>query len=286
MSASPGERPRILVDLPFQLIQSLRLCHALSETNVDVCVRQADVPKFQLLRERFNVKIDAATQGLAPLPRLRILHDSPRTEVGDIVRPLIFPLAIFNYCKSMWSVERDITFLFSGLVTPARHDLLSGWLRLQRSTYQLPSPPSSSMMNWLRRKILGTKFSTQYTESISIGGELFHIASNERGREFPLKAWDDEYFRTMSRAKFVLCPRGDYAWTYRFFEATMCGAIPLVEEPCALYSSFRCQDINTPTRDLTWSRDDVEHNFSVCLNLLTVPTPLLEREVQQLLSAA
>jgi hypothetical protein len=66
----------------------------------------------------------------------------------------------------------------------------------------------------------------------------------------------------------------------------MCGAIPLVEEPCALYTSFRCQDINTPTRDLTWSRDDIEHNFSVCLNLLTVPTPLLEREVHQLLSAA
>jgi hypothetical protein len=79
MSANPGERPRIFVDLPFQLIQSLRLCHALSETNVDICVRQADVPKFQLLRERFNVKIDAATQGLAPL-RGRILR-RPRTEV-------------------------------------------------------------------------------------------------------------------------------------------------------------------------------------------------------------
>jgi hypothetical protein len=285
MSASPDERPRIFVDLPFQLIQSLRLCHALSETNVDICVRGADVAKFQLLRERFNIEIDAATEGQVPLPRLRILHGAPRTEVGDIVRPLIFPRCIFDYCRSMWSEQRDITFLFSGLVTPARYDLLSAWLRLQRSAYQLPSPPSS-MMNRLRRKILGTKFSTQYTDNISIGGELFHIASNKRGREFPLKAWDDEYFRTMSRAKFVLCPRGDHAWTYRFFEATMCGAIPLVEEPCALYASFRCRDINTPTRDLTWSRDDVEHNFSVCLNLLTVPTPLLEREVQRLLSAA
>ena len=77
MSASPGERPRIFVDLPFQLIQSLRLCHALSETNVDICVREADVPKFQLLRKQFNVEIDAATQGEDPLPRLRILHDAP-----------------------------------------------------------------------------------------------------------------------------------------------------------------------------------------------------------------
>jgi hypothetical protein len=185
----------------------------------------------------------------------------------------------------MWSEQRDISFLFSGLVTPARQDFLNAWLRSQRSAYRLPSPPWS-MMNRLRRKILGTKFSTQYTDNISIRGELFHIASNNRGRDFPLKAWDDEYFRTMARAKFVLCPHGDYAWTYRFFEATMCGAIPLVEERCALYESFRFRDINTPTRDLTWSRDDAEHNFSVCLDLLTLPTPLLEREVQQLLRAA
>jgi hypothetical protein len=285
MSASPGKRQRIFVDLPFHLIQSLRVCHALSETNVDICVREADIPKFQLLRERFNVEVDVATREQAPLPRLRIVHDAPRAEVGNIVRPLIFPLAIFDYCRSIWSEQRDIGFLFSGLVTPARQDLLNAWLRSQRSAYRLPSPPWS-MMNRLRRKILGTEFSTQYADNISIGGELFQIVSNSRGREFPLKAWDDEYFRTMSRAKFVLCPRGDFAWTYRFFEAIMCGAIPLVEEPCALYESFRFRDLNAPTRDLSWSRDDAEHNFSVCLNLLTVPTPLLEREVQQLLRAA
>jgi hypothetical protein len=283
MSTRTHERTRIYVDLPFHLIQSFRLIHALSETGVEICVHEADVPKFQLLRERFNVEVDAAEQGQTPLPRLRIQHDAPRTEVGDIVRPLIFPLAIFDYCRSMWPEERDITYLFRGLVTPARHALLSAWLKLQRSTYRLPSPPASSMMNRLRRRILGTELSTEYTDSISVGGGLFQIASNVRGRKFPIKAWDDDYFRTMSRAKFVLCPRGDYAWTYRFFEATMCGAIPLVEEPCAHYASFRYQDINTPVRDLTWSRDDVEHNFSVCHDLLTVPTPILDWEVQQLL---
>jgi hypothetical protein len=119
-----------------------------------------------------------------------------------------------------------------------------------------------------------------------VGGEPLHIVSSKRGREFPIKAWDDEYFRTMARAKFVLCPRGDYPWTYRFFEAAMCGAIPLVEERCALYANFRCRDINTPSRDLTWSWDDAEHNYSTCRDLLTVPIPLLEREVQQLLSVA
>lgn len=285
MNASSGARARIFVDLPFHMIQSLRVCHALSETNVDICVREADVPKFQLLRERFNVEVHAATEGQATLPRLRILHDAPRTEVGDIVRPLIFPRGIFDYCRSMWPERRDITFLFSGLVTPARHDFLNAWLRSQGSGYRLPSPPWS-LMNRLRRKILGTKFPTEYGDNISVGGEVFHIVSNKRGREFPLKAWDDEYFRTMSRAKFVLCPSGDYVWTYRFFEATMCGAIPIVEEPCALYANFRFRDINTPTRDLSWSREDAEHNFSACLNLLTVPTPILEREVLQLLRAA
>jgi hypothetical protein len=285
MNAVPGERPRIFVDLPFHLIQCLRACHALSETNVEICILEADIPKFQLLRERFNVEVHPAVEGQKPLPRLCILHDAPRAEVGNIVRPLIFPLAIFDYCRSIWSEQRDITFLFSGLVTPARQDLLNAWLRLQRSAYRLPSPPWS-LINRLKRKVLGTEVSGQFAASISIGGELFHIVSNNRGREFPLKAWDDEYFRTMSRAKFVLCPRGDFAWTYRFFEATMCGAIPLVEEPCALYDSFRFRDLNTPARGLSWSRDDAEHNFRACFDLLTVPTPLLEREVLQLLKAA
>lgn len=282
---SANAHHRIFVDLPFQLIQSLRLCHALSEAGFEICVREADVPKFQLLRERFNLEVSAAAQNHRPLPRLRILHDAPRTEVGGIVRPLIFPAAVFDYCRSIWREQRDITFLFSGLVTPARHDLLNAWLRSQKSGRRLRSP-AWTIVNRLKRKLLGAKTPMQYADSMLVGGEPFHIASNKRGREFPLKAWDDEYFRTMARAKFVLCPRGDYAWTYRFFEAAMCGAIPLVEERCAIYAGFRCRDINTPSRELTWSWDDAEYNFRVCRDLLTVPTPLLEREVRQLLTAA
>jgi Exostosin family len=37
------------------------------------------------------------------------------------------------------------------------------------------------------------------------------------------------YFETMSAAKFILCPAGDAAWSFRFYETLMCGAIPIVE---------------------------------------------------------
>ena len=38
-----------------------------------------------------------------------------------------------------------------------------------------------------------------------------------------------EYFETMCKSKFVLCPAGDAPWSFRFYEVLMCKSIPIVE---------------------------------------------------------
>lgn len=37
------------------------------------------------------------------------------------------------------------------------------------------------------------------------------------------------YFNIMAQSKFILCPRGDAPWSFRFYESLMCGAIPIVQ---------------------------------------------------------
>jgi hypothetical protein len=41
---------------------------------------------------------------------------------------------------------------------------------------------------------------------------------------------DMDYYNTLCKTKFALTPTGDCPWSYRFFEAIMCFAIPILEK--------------------------------------------------------
>jgi hypothetical protein len=45
------------------------------------------------------------------------------------------------------------------------------------------------------------------------------------------KNFDHQYFLPMKESKFVLAPAGDLPWSYRFYEAITCRAIPIVQSP-------------------------------------------------------
>lgn len=64
------------------------------------------------------------------------------------------------------------------------------------------------------------------------------ILNSDRGRKQETKEKDLPYFRMMARSQFVLCPDGDFVWTYRFFEAILCRAIPIIENNCSLYKGY------------------------------------------------
>jgi hypothetical protein len=68
-----------------------------------------------------------------------------------------------------------------------------------------------------------------------------------------------------------------------FFEAVMCGAIPVVQETCEAYEGFRFRRMNEPLSDLVWSRQDAEFNFALAMERMTVPATELRAEVARLL---
>jgi hypothetical protein len=84
------------------------------------------------------------------------------------------------------------------------------------------------------------------------------IINSNRGRNKETKAKDEEYFKIMSKAKFVLCPNGSFIWTYRFFEAIVFKAIPIIEENCSLYDGYKFYKKNDKP---IYRKDWIEHNL-------------------------
>ena len=55
------------------------------------------------------------------------------------------------------------------------------------------------------------------------------VTNSHRGRNKKIKyTVDYDYYQSLSRSKFALAPVGECPWSYRFFEAIMCGAIPIL----------------------------------------------------------
>ena len=61
----------------------------------------------------------------------------------------------------------------------------------------------------------------------------------------------------MAKSKFVLCPNGDFIWTYRFFEAIACGAIPIIEDDLPLYDGFQYYKMDQPFCEYIYDLDKV-----------------------------
>jgi len=64
------------------------------------------------------------------------------------------------------------------------------------------------------------------------------IINSFRGRNGNKFTYDSNYYIGLSRAKFALCPVGDCNWSYRLFEAVMCGCIPVIEEHDIFHNVF------------------------------------------------
>ena len=86
----------------------------------------------------------------------------------------------------------------------------------------------------------------------------------------------------LADSEAVLCPSGDYVWSYRFFEACLCGAMPLVEQASPLYDGFRYRLMADVRDNRPWSAGDSEHNYRVCVERIVVPVEALDRELARL----
>lgn len=100
----------------------------------------------------------------------------------------------------------------------------TGWLNLTfpithvRAAMQLRAPKTSE-----------TFFRGVITEQRVWVNNFENVEPSDYGRDKKKKyTFHAEYFEELSKARFGLAPVGDCPWSYRFFEAIMCNAIPVL----------------------------------------------------------
>lgn len=93
------------------------------------------------------------------------------------------------------------------------------------------------------------------------------ITNDLGGRNKGDELWKDIYWDEMINAEFVLCPDGDFVWTYRFFEAIMCGSIPIIQNTCDLYKGF-CY--LTKDDKKTYNAKDAKYNLELLKDKFTL----------------
>jgi hypothetical protein len=259
---------------PISLIQQIRLAHALAESAFEIAVPAHELHKFAMLRERFGLELavaKAADRSLAPF--IAIDHEAPATIIGAVARPLIFPKGIADRCRELWPATRPHRYSFAGLLTDNRQALLERWIDGNAG----PVPVPTHLGGFVRRQVIRWRGADQQRRV----GDVT-VWWSERGRRFPIKAWDEDYFRMLAASEAVLCPNGDFVWSYRFFEACLCGALPIVEEASPLYDGFRYRLMTQPRDHGPWSCDDAEHNYRLCVDRIVVPRDVLDRELTRL----
>jgi hypothetical protein len=273
------------IELPLELIQALRLAHCLMESDYRVHIPAKHENKLLHLRDIFHLDYAIDNGNVPILPGLKLSHSEPFTEIGSIRRPLIFPHAALAYYRKLWPDRRDIRFSFAGLVTKQRRKALESWLTHSFPELKNKLPTQKCMLFRLKDKLLQAVQwqSPPTTHEVKLGDVIFW--SSDRGRKFPLKAWDAEYYKMLSNSQFVLCPNGDFIWTYRFFEAAMCGAIPIIESYCPAYEGFNFFTMNDPADKLKWSQDAAEYNFKLCVERFTISLDVLNKEIKRLLAS-
>jgi hypothetical protein len=273
---------KLFIGITADLLQQVRLIHALTESSFEIVLPSGEIEKYLPLKKFFGMKFVEGKSGDFDLTDcLTIDHATPITAIGYLKRPVIFPHSIQNYCHSLWREKRDYRFSFAGLITDKRKVLLETWI--QKNIGQ-QSYPISEQQNQTKKtaieKLMGIFRFSNYPKRIKIGD--LSLWSSTRGRTFPVKSWDDDYFKVLSKSKFILCPSGDYVWSYRFFETILCGAIPIIEKNCPAYAGFRFYTLNDNVKELEWRPEDVEYNFRHCSERITVPKDSLNNELIRL----
>lgn len=268
----------VYIDYKIKKIQELRAIQSISESGVTIMIPAKQKSKFTLLKEKFQMQfqISENKEGIKLSEILAINHEMPETGIGSIKKPLIFPSAITDYCKTLWKDDRQYTYTFAGLITKSRHDLIRDWVSNNITKDKFSLPITDSFINKKRSKIFNF-FNIDSTVSKTIGNLI--IWSSNRGRKFPIKSWDDEYFKVLGDSQFVLCPSGVCIWSYRFFESILCGAIPIVESNCEAYEGFRFKYMSDDASKFVWSKEDAEYNYNLCLERITVAPELLKQVI-------
>ncbi len=271
------------INLPWNYIQTIRLTCALLEADFDVYFPADAKQILEYWGKYFNVEYQIGLQGVPLLKDISISHEKPFCKIGTLEKTLIFPNQMVTRCRSKWEKNRSIQFLFCGLITEQRKKSLEKWIRSSFGKEDFSVSVTKSSPNRLKRLYYYLEqkinFVNRFKSELVFKDIGLHIFSSNKGRYFPVKVWDEEYYDFLSNSHFVLCPDGDFTWTYRFFESILCGAIPIVENTCDLYNGFEYFSMNDPVEHFIYSQEVAERNFYRAQHLLTVTRESLNKHI-------
>jgi hypothetical protein len=276
--------PQLGIQAELEYIQLMRLCCALLESNFEIHFPAAAQPLLQYWNQYFPVQYHLGLDQVPILPELEISHSEPFCRVGALQRPLIFPHAMVQWCRHQWPSDRPTQFLFCGLITEKRKRCLERWIQTCFGRTDIKLRAQDVPYGKLKRLVSQVTQLWQRSPSSYTVPELgLQISASQKGRNFPEKIWDQEYYQSLTQAQFVLCPDGDYTWTYRFFEAALCGAIPVIENTCPSYDGFECFTMAEATDRLVYSPEMAERNYAKAVERLTLPLDQLNAELARLI---
>ena len=268
---------RFSIDLNYNLIQSIRLIHSIFEVNNNLTIDRVHKKKFKLIKKNFNINLkynDNSEYDISPY--VEYSHKIPYIKIGNIKRTLIFPHGIVDNLKKRWLEKKYYDYSFIGIVNSSRKEIINKWLE---EKFKITNVKKYHIDN-LKSKWINNLFTKKESQSFS---EIL-ILSSKRGRRFPKKSWDNNYYNVLLKSKFVLCPSGDFNWSYRFFESILCGAIPIVEKDCNAYDGFKFYFFKNKLDELIYDQEIINHNFNLCLKKITIPNEILEKEIKEILN--
>jgi len=228
--------------LPLGLLQNIRFMLSLIEKYPDIYVPREFEQCMDYLNQYFTYNPHYANHDTPVLTDISFSHELPQVRLGNRTWTLLFPKQMINRCKE--PKEKKTGFSFTGKKTRQRVEFLQKWLKDN------------------------TGKDIDFTNSDEYYRDNSKIVFSDKGRIFPDKVWDEQYFNDLQETSFVICPNGDFIWTYRFFEAVMCRAIPVVEDTCEHYDGFMFY--NKEDRDMTYKPEWVEHNIELLIERFTL----------------
>lgn len=251
--------------LELNYIQNIRFVLSLAEIGITMVVDDKWKGVFRYLEKQFmiNTNVNSSSKNehvVNAIDCCAFDHQRPFIKIFQIEKPLILPKIMLEKCRAGWTNEPSYYLSFRGLLTSERKQSLNPILK------NISKISLDSINVKVQRMFL--KNIKHYDAESSI-----LIEENKKGRTFPVKAWDSDYFGVMQNSKFVLCPNGDFVWTYRFFEAIMCGSIPIVEETCEIYNGFTFFTFSDlENRKIEFSPEIREKNYKFLFNKFSFST--------------
>ena len=176
--------------------------------------------------------------------QITIIHPLPQTEITNYyTAPLIFPRVINSMFHKEYESKINKTY-FRGLLTKRR---------LIEIIYLFFLLMDLKALFILVKNLLRSK------REFLVRSSKVHMAFTNRGRLSEFKYLDEDYYREMSNYKYVFCPKGDFIWTYRFYEAIQVGSIPLSFFSTKIYSPFFY--LRKPHANTATMKEEAINNF-------------------------